>query len=93
MNINDIKSLWESNASIDRIQALNELSNFNFVIGEAMPELARVILAHAMYHDYRKYPETFEIWAQSLLIASNLCEKYNWTFKNIALSDSESESL
>jgi hypothetical protein len=46
-----------------------------------------------MYHDYRDYSHTFEIWVESLLIANNLCEKYNWEFKDIVLTNSEIESL
>ena len=53
--------LWKSCFSKDRIFALEIIITYNFSALSKIPDWARVILAHAMYLDYRIYDNQFEI--------------------------------
>ena len=84
-----IVDLWNSPDCALRIAALCEIEMFPFIANNAIPDWARRILAHAMYHDYRPYGPTYEVWVDSLLKSNALCNKYHWDFSAIILSESE----
>ena len=93
MNDQEIIKLWESDNNEDRVKSLLEIEKLSFKIGEEFPAWVRKILAHAMYHDYRKYVDGYEIWIHSLCIAGKLCDKYGWDFGVIVLSSAEVEMI
>jgi 7-cyano-7-deazaguanine synthase in queuosine biosynthesis len=84
-----IVNLWESINPNQRLAGLNLILEIDFTGNNQAPDWIRKILAHAMYHDYRSYPDSREIWIESLVLTNSLCDRYNWEFKLIQLTNEE----